>query len=209
MLYIVTVLFYLIGSIPTAFIYMKVKYGKNIFVEGSGNSGAMNVYDVTHLKKDGLIVLLLDLLKGLVPSLIFLWSTSFHSSEFVLPAAALIVGHNFPIWTKFKGGRGLSTAAGIMLAVNPALLLIWLGVYFAARKIIDNIHIAAAIALISIPTACWFFGKYLTKFSTIPEDTLYNHGDILFLITLPVCIVALMKHAIPVYNFIKSNKKNK
>ncbi len=209
MLYSLSVLFYLIGSIPTAYIYMSVKYGKNILEEGSGNSGAMNVYDVTKSKADGIIVLILDLLKGLVPALVFLWCTSYQPAQLILPATALVLGHNFPVWTRFKGGRGLSTAAGIMLAVNPALVLIWLVVYFAARKVIDNVHSAAAIALISVPTACWFFGKYLTKFSTIPEDTIYYHGDVLFFIALPVCFVALLKHVVPVYNFIKIKNKDK
>lgn len=208
MLYTVSVLFYLIGSIPTAYIYMKVKYRRNILEEGTGNSGAMNVYDVTQSKSDGIIVLLLDLLKGLVPTIVFLWFTSYEPAQLILPAAALILGHNFPVWTKFKGGRGLSTAAGIMLAVNPALVVIWLLVYFAAKSFIDNVHTASAIALISVPTACWFFGKFLTKFSTIPVDTIYYHGDILFFIALPVCFVALLKHIVPVYNFIKSNNKD-
>lgn len=209
MLYTVTVLFYLIGSIPTAYIYMRVKYGMNILEEGSGNSGAMNVYDVTQSKADGIIVLVLDLLKGLVPTIVFLWFTSYEPVQLILPATALILGHNFPLWTKFKGGRGLSTAAGIMLAVNPALVVIWLLVYFGAKGLIDNVHTAAAIALICVPTACWFFGRFLTKFSTIPVDTIYYHGDILFFIALPVCFVALLKHIVPVHNFIKSNNKDK
>jgi glycerol-3-phosphate acyltransferase PlsY len=203
MIYTVSVLFYLIGSIPTAYIYMKMKHSKNILEEGSGNSGAMNVYDVTQSKRDGIIVLVLDLLKGLIPTAIFLWCTSFQSQELILPAACLILGHNFPVWTKFRGGRGLSTAAGIMLAVNPMLVVIWLITYFIARKIIDNVHVAASIALIVVPVSCWFFGRFLSKFTIPPNFTIWYHGDILFLLTVSVCAVALLKHIVPVYNFIK------
>lgn len=204
MIYAVSVLFYLIGSIPTAYIYMKLKHRKNILEEGSGNSGAMNVYDVTKSKLDGIIVLLLDLLKGFIPCVIFLWFTSFPQQELILPATCLIIGHNFPIWTTFKGGRGLSTAAGIMLSVNPMLVAIWLITYLIARMIIDNVHVASSIALIVVPVSCWFFGTFLSKFTIPPNFTIWYHGDVLFLLTVPVCSVALLKHIVPVYNFTKS-----
>ena len=203
MIYLVSVLFYLIGSIPTAYIYMKLNHSKNILEKGSGNSRAMNVYDVTQSKLDGIIVLLLDLLKGLIPTSIFLWYKSFPQQELILPATCLIIGHNFPVWTKFKGGRGLSTAAGIMLAVNPMLVAIWLTSYFIECKIINNVHVSAVIALIVVPVSCWFFGMFLAKF-TIPRDsTIWYHDDVLLLLTVPVCAVALFKHIVPVYNFIK------
>jgi glycerol-3-phosphate acyltransferase PlsY len=195
MMYLISVLFYLIGSIPTAYIFMKMKHGKNILLEGSGNVGARNVYDVTNSKSDGITVLIIDLLKGFVPVLVLMRTGILESEDMVVPIACLVLGHNFPVWTKFKGGRGLATGAGVMLAINPLLVVIWLVVYFVARKIIDNVHVASSIALIAVPPAV-YFGKFDAP---IPNQ-------FLFLITSSICAIALLRHIVPVYEYLNTNK---
>ena len=114
MLYIYCTVFYLIGSIPTAYILVRLKYNKNLTEEGSGNIGARNTLDVTQSKSDGIIVLLVDLLKGLLPSLFLIMYSELNREEMILPMTLLVAGHNFSVWLKFKGGRGLSTAAGVL-----------------------------------------------------------------------------------------------
>ena len=133
MFYIYCLVFYLIGSIPTAYILVKLKYKKNLTEEGSGNIGARNTLDVTQSKSDGVIVLLVDLLKGLLPSLFLIMYSELNREEMIIPLTLLVAGHNFSIWLKFKGGRGLSTAAGVFIAVDFLIVLIWLAAYFLAE----------------------------------------------------------------------------
>ena len=102
--------FYLIGSLPTAYILVKLKHGKNISEEGSGNIGAMNTYDVTDSKSDGIIVLLIDLLKGFIPVIWFVNYSGYDPEMILIPALFLLAGHNFSIW------QGL-----VFQFTNPAL----------------------------------------------------------------------------------------
>ncbi len=204
------VLFYLTGSIPVAYLYMKYRRHLNILKEGTGNSGAMNVYDVTKSKSDGLIVLLLDLLKGLIPSMLYLHVFNEDASAFFIFAGLLILGHNFPVWTGFKGGRGLATAAGIMLAICPVLVALWLLVYFITRMIVNNVHFASSVALITLPI--FFKSDYLCSEVFAPSSLIgrsYDNIDDIFLITLSVCIAAMTRHVLPVKEFLKSKNNLK
>ena len=99
----------MIGSIPTAYILIKIKYGKNLSEEGSGNIGARNTLDVTGSKADGIIVLLADLIKGLVPAFLLITYGDLGKWQLIIPLTLLVAGHNFSVWIKFKGGRGLAT----------------------------------------------------------------------------------------------------
>ncbi|MBX7041667.1 MAG: glycerol-3-phosphate acyltransferase [Ignavibacteria bacterium] len=201
------VLFYLIGSLPTAYLYMKLLRSRNILQEGSGNAGAMNVYDVTQSKADGIAVLFMDLLKGFIPAFLYLHVFKIDGFSFSVLAGALVMGHNFPVWTKFKGGRGLSSAAGILLAADPALVGIWLAVYFATRLLVNNVHFASAVALVAVPAT--FFSDFILRNIIAPVSfmkSIYSPQDALFLTTLSVCAAAMTKHVVPVYKFITTKK---
>lgn len=208
MIIAVSVLFYLIGSIPSAYIYMKFKYARNILAEGSGNSGAMNVFDVTKSKTDGIIVLLLDLLKGFIPALVLIQYSVFGGFEAAIPLAMLIIGHNYPVWTKFRGGRGLSTAAGIMLVLDPVLVAVWLLMYFLTRRLVDNVHFASAVALSALPLLFYwdFFERHFIRpFNNM--KSVYAPGDVLFFTVTAICVAALTKHVHPVIQFLKNKLK--
>ncbi|HET6510715.1 MAG TPA: glycerol-3-phosphate acyltransferase [Candidatus Kapabacteria bacterium] len=137
---------YLIGSIPFAYIFAKWRTGKDLRNEGSGNIGTLNSYEVTGSRTVGVLTLIFDVLKGVVPT----WLAMLYFSDaVVLPlAVALVVGHCFPIWLKFKGGRGLATAAGITLAVNWLLLPLWLLGFGIGVLMKRQVHVGAVSACI-------------------------------------------------------------
>lgn len=115
---------YLIGSFPTGFLLVKKQSDIDITATGSGNVGAFNAGFVTGSKWVGLAVGVIDGLKGLGTVILF------HSvfPGFWPPALGLvaaIIGHNYPPWLRFKGGRGLATACGGMLGVGPAFIVVW------------------------------------------------------------------------------------
>ncbi len=105
---------YLLGSIPTAFLLVRWKSRVDIRTSGSGNVGTLNSYQVSGSKVVGFIVLVADFLKGFFA----VWgTTALLGSSFEATATAgvgSVLGHNFPFWLRFHGGRGLATAAGVM-----------------------------------------------------------------------------------------------
>jgi glycerol-3-phosphate acyltransferase PlsY len=126
---IIIVLAYLCGSIPFGLLFTKLFTGKDVRSVGSGNIGATNVLRAAG-KKAAVFTLLADCLKGLVPVLAV--RLLLHDDTLtVLTGIAAVLGHNFPVFLGFKGGKGVATSYGVALAVTPLLglicLLIWLG----------------------------------------------------------------------------------
>lgn len=127
--FIYVLITYLIGSIPFGLIVGKI-FGKDVRKEGSGNIGATNVTRVIG-KKAGILVLLLDALKGFFP--VYIAKYYFHSKYVSIIALTAVIGHCFSIYLKFKGGKGVATAFGVLLALSLKVALIvltfWLGVF--------------------------------------------------------------------------------
>ncbi len=196
MFYIYCLVFYLIGSIPTAYILVKLKYKKNLTEEGSGNIGARNTLDVTQSKSDGVIVLLVDLLKGLLPSLFLIMYSELNREEMIIPLTLLVAGHNFSIWLKFKGGRGLSTAAGVFIAVDFLIVLIWLAAYFLAEVFVKNVNVSTVIALLILPLAFIIFPGFILNFIN-PLLTGYYEQTFCLILIISVCTVIILKHIKP------------
>jgi acyl phosphate:glycerol-3-phosphate acyltransferase len=118
---------YLIGSIPTAVWYGRIFHGIDIRQHGSGNSGATNSLRIMG-KRAGIFVLLIDVLKGFLAikfASILSQNTDNQPVELisVLLGGAVVVGHIFPVFAQFKGGKGVATALGVILAVNPLMAL--------------------------------------------------------------------------------------
>ncbi len=148
---IVFVICYIIGSFPTAYLLVKAKSQKDITKEGSGNVGTLNSFQVTKSKSVGIAVLLFDIFKGIIPMYVLMFVMNISYPVAMLGACGLIIGHNYPVWLKFKGGRGLATGAGIFIIVNYFILvgwcLVWLIVFALKRKVL----IANTIATFSLP----------------------------------------------------------
>ena len=198
--------FYLIGSFPTAYLLVKLKYKKSITELGSGNVGARNTLDVTNSKSDGVIVLLIDFLKGALPVLLYLHYSSFDPEFIIIPALMLLAGHNFSIWLKFKGGRGLATASGIMAVINFTLIIIWLTLYFVLNKLIKNVHVSTVIALILLPLTIIIFQPVILKFNNPVFANIEDQFRFLFSFTSAISIVILLKHITPVLDLLKKSK---
>ncbi len=138
---------YLFGSIPVAYFLVRKKTGKDLRSEGSGNVGSLNSYVVTKSWGIGVTVLVLDVLKGLVPVVL----VSELASGFIYLAAAgigAVLGHNFPVWLKFKGGRGLATALGVLLMISWPLAVVWAVGWSLAYLVLRHINMANAIATV-------------------------------------------------------------
>ena len=204
--FFVCLVFYLIGSFPTAYILVKLKYKKSITELGSGNVGARNTLDVTNSKSDGVIVLLIDFLKGALPVLLYLHYSSFDPELIIIPALMLLAGHNFSIWLKFKGGRGLATASGIMAVINFTLIIIWLTLYFVLNKLIKNVHVSTVIALILLPLTFIIFQPVILKFNNPVFANIEDQFRFLFSFTSAISIVILLKHITPVLDLLKKSK---
>jgi acyl phosphate:glycerol-3-phosphate acyltransferase len=142
---------YLVGSLPTAFLLVRRKKGIDIRKAGSGNVGAFNAFEVTNSKLSGVFVGIIDALKGFVVSACFAW---LFKVSFDLQATAFlgtIIGHNYPVWLKFKGGRGLATAAGGLFAIGLAYTLIWCILWVVVYRLRKDIHIANLAAILATP----------------------------------------------------------
>lgn len=206
-LVLVCAVFYLIGSIPTAYILVKLKYKKTLTREGSGNIGARNTYDVTNSRLDGIIVLIIDFLKGLIPAYWFAEYSGFGMEKLFFPAIFLLLGHNYSVWIGFKGGRGLATGAGIMAVLNFSLILIWLIFCALFYYIFRNIHIANALALIFLPVSLIIFHDFLSGFNSGFLKSVNENQEILTNICSAVCFIILIKHISPLMDYYKDKKK--
>lgn len=119
---------YLAGSVPFGVLLTRYLLGVDVRASGSGNIGATNVTRVAG-KKLGLVVLLLDALKGALPVLVARWWMPGAAWLQVGVGAAAVLGHVFPLWLKLKGGKGVATALGVALVLAPWAALAGAGVY--------------------------------------------------------------------------------
>ena len=119
---------YLMGSIPTAVLYGRLVHGVDIRKHGSGNAGATNSLRVLG-KKAGITVLIIDMLKGIIPSLICRYFFSNDPEDLILIGFAAVVGHLLPVFAGFRGGKGVATSFGVILALYPLAALICLLVF--------------------------------------------------------------------------------
>jgi glycerol-3-phosphate acyltransferase PlsY len=185
--YILTaVLSYLLGSIPTGFLVGKAK-GIDIRAIGSGNIGATNVFRYLGIAA-GILVLLVDALKG--------WLAVFLLTKLVLRVLGLsadasyrewleitagfsvILGHNFTCWLHFKGGKGIATSAGVLLALVPYSLLIIFLVWIVVVSLTRFVSLASICASFTLPFATWLTGGTTTMIAINAAMTIlaiYKH----------------------------------
>lgn len=142
---------YLIGCIPTAWIALRLSTGQNVTDEGTGNVGAMNVYEVSGKRILGLLVMLGDALKGMAAVFI---ARAMHGDWFAATAfcmVGVIAGHNFNIFLKGRGGRGLATAMGAFAVLNPAAVVTWFVMYLTGYYVVRrDVHVGAVAGTIGV-----------------------------------------------------------
>jgi glycerol-3-phosphate acyltransferase PlsY len=161
LLYVI-LLSYLVGSIPTSLIVSKLAKGIDIRQHGSGNAGGTNVIRVLGLKT-GIFVILFDIFKGLVATILvaklmyspfpFTNRTPFEDFTLVqiLAGSAAIVGHIWTIFGGFRGGKGIATAAGMLIGVAPWDILVALGVFTIVFMISRYVSLGSISAAVAFP----------------------------------------------------------
>jgi len=176
---------YLLGAVPFGLLLCRTLKGVDIRNVGSGNIGATNVFRSVS-KPLGIATFACDFLKGLLPACCFpilgKWITgTFQGPEIgLLCGVAAIAGHNWPVYLKFKGGKGIATSAGVLLGVAPAAvgigLLSWIFLLLATRYV----SVASIGAAIVVPVVSW---------------TMYSREGILLPITLTLLgALAVWRH---------------
>jgi glycerol-3-phosphate acyltransferase PlsY len=154
----VLIIGYLIGSIPWAVIVAR-RAGVDIFSVGSGNPGATNVLR-TMGKPSGYLVFSLDFLKGLLAVWWFqlpLFSFSGDASLGLWGLPAAVLGHTYPIFTRFRGGKGVATTMGGLLGLMPACLLVGLFVWVLTFYLTKYVAVASIAFGLSLPVCCFVF----------------------------------------------------
>jgi len=153
---------YLLGSIPFGFIAGLIA-GVDVRKHGSGNIGATNTLRVLG-KKYGYAVFAADFLKGFVAVRLALWLARFDSSANylgVIAALFVVLGHSFPIWLRFRGGKGAASAAGACLGLLPLatliVLTIWAGTFLVSRYV----SLASIVAAAALPLIVWLLATPL------------------------------------------------
>ena len=152
MLFLILFISYLIGSIPFGFLLTKIFLKKDIRKIGSGNIGATNALR-TGNKLIGYSTLVLDISKAVILLLII----KFNFSEYLFTSSiAVFLGHVFPIWLKFKGGKGVATYVGILFCINIYLAVIFIIVWFVVFIISKYSSLASMVASLFVPLSSYF-----------------------------------------------------
>ena len=145
---------YLLGSIPFGYLLVRFFRKEDIRTQGSGNIGATNVARAGG-KNLGIVTLLLDLAKGLIAVLLARQLApglpGFPSDLAVGAAVAAVVGHIFPVWLRFRGGKGVATALGVFLALAPTVALAGVGVFALLVLTTRIVGLASVVAAAALP----------------------------------------------------------
>ena len=149
---------YLLGAIPNGLLIARLK-GVDLQKTGSGNIGATNVFRCVG-KGWGVLAFVLDAVKGFVPA--FFFPRLLESAPPWLGLAcgvAAVAGHNWPVWLKFKGGKGVSTSAGMLLGIAPAAVGIGFAVFALTVALTRFVSLGSILAAIAVPAAyLWMNG---------------------------------------------------
>jgi glycerol-3-phosphate acyltransferase PlsY len=146
---------YLIGSIPFALILTR-RWGADLRQVGSGNLGAANVMRASGLAA-GILVAALDMAKGAASVCLASWI----GDSVAAPAAAglaAIIGHIYPVWLRFRGGKGVATASGVFSMLTPAAVPPALAIFAATVWLTKYVSLASVVATIALPPMAYAFG---------------------------------------------------
>jgi glycerol-3-phosphate acyltransferase PlsY len=151
---IVAIFSYLLGSIPTGYI-VGTRAGIDVRKVGSGNVGATNVARTVG-KAKGLLTLIVDVAKGFIPAFIAL-RFGLSDTAVALVGAAAFLGHLYPVFLKFQGGKGVATALGVLLAVAPLASVVLLAVFAVIVYFSRIASLSSIAAALAAPVMVWSF----------------------------------------------------
>jgi acyl phosphate:glycerol-3-phosphate acyltransferase len=175
---------YLIGSFPTGYLLGRA-CGRDIRKLGSGNIGATNAFRILG-KPAGMAVLLIDAFKGFLACTLLVLAVQRAGSSGAAPGAgwpvvagiAAVLGHNYSCWLRFKGGKGVATSAGVLLAWAPLALAIALAVWLMAFALSRYVSLASISAALALPLGVWGVGG----------------GTLLICVTAGLSLLTIFKH---------------
>ena len=171
---VISILSYLIGSIPFGFILTKIFLKKDIRNIGSGNIGATNALR-TGNKSLGYGTLFLDIIKAVIP---VIYVKLNYTDYIFICSLCVFLGHVFPIWLKFKGGKGVATYVGILFSINLTIGFVFLGVWFFTFLISKYSSLSSLFGSLSIPIYLFFFtSQNLVFFSIMFILIFYTHRE--------------------------------
>lgn len=187
---IIVALSYLLGSIPFGYILVRIFHGQDVRESGSGNIGATNVARSSPVL--GIFTLLLDAAKGasavmvavLISQLWYLGRPVYEADTAIRAALAAflaVLGHMFPIWLKFKGGKGVATSLGSFALIAPKTTLIMIGIFAITLFAFRFVSLSSIFAVVLFPLPVWLLREY--------------HGEPLVLALISASsILIVMKH---------------
>ncbi len=195
MIIIMLILSYLIGAFPSGYVIGKLFYKKDIRQFGSGNTGATNSFRVLG-KPAGFLVTFLDIFKGFIVVFFPLWLpvsaegpiSSFFTNGLIVGAFA-ILGHVYPVYLGFKGGKAVATSAGVILGMNPILLIILAAIFFIILKLTKYVSISSIIASI-----CCLIGAVLIR------------DIILVIVSIGVVVLLIIRHRSNIVRIFKGEE---
>jgi glycerol-3-phosphate acyltransferase PlsY len=150
---------YLLGSIPTALLLVRVVTGGDVRTTGSGNVGGTNAARAAGLKV-GVAVTLVDMAKGAVPVVVMQWYNP-ASRWMAMAMLAAVAGHIFPVWLKFRGGKGVATGFGAFLVLAPGTAFLAFGVWFVVVALTRYVALGSMLASAVFPVLLFFTAKPL------------------------------------------------
>ncbi|MEB6200670.1 glycerol-3-phosphate 1-O-acyltransferase PlsY [Mammaliicoccus fleurettii] len=186
MTFVVIILSYLVGCFPSGLVLGKLFFKKDIRQFGSGNLGATNTFRVLG-KKAGFLVMFLDIFKGFIVVFFPLWFNVDIPSIFI--GICAVIGHVFPIFLKFKGGKAVATSAGVILAVHPLLLITLAFIFFIILYLTKYVSLSSILASVCCVIGAIFIGD-LT----------------FFIVSVVIMIILLVRHQSNIVRIFKGNE---
>lgn len=190
---------YLIGSIPTAVWVSKGVFGMDIREYGSGNAGATNTFRVLG-SKAGSFVMLIDMLKGVLAVrlsyILTFYDNPDHLTQLVNFQIGLglvaVVGHIFPIWANFRGGKGIATLFGLVLAIQPLVAICCVGVFLLILFLTRYVSLSSIIASIAFPVLILY---------------IFNEQEMFYrLFAIAVALMVVLTHQKNIVRLISGNE---
>lgn len=198
------VLGYFIGSIPTAYLLVRWKSRLDIRTAGSGNVGTLNSYQVSKSWLVGGVVLVVDVLKGAGATLLGAAITGGTMFFAALAGLAAILGHNYPVWLRFHGGRGLAPALGTALVVCWPIAPVWVALWLVAYALLRSVNPANALASGILACSAMAVPPWVFEVQGSGVD-----AAVLRWYTVVMMILILLRHIEPVKEFITAQAKGR
>jgi len=174
------VIAYLLGSIPFGYIIVRLKTGSDIRASGSGNIGATNVLRTTG-RAAGVLTLMLDFAKGFAAVWLASWLTGGEAAWAALAAVAVLLGHGYPVFLGFKGGKAVASTLGAFLFLTPSAIAAVTVVFVVAVAMTRYISLGSILAAGLFPLAVWLIAHppfpviYASVFAGV--FIVYRHVD--------------------------------